>query len=176
MKMDQKQQIVEELRGQLADSRVVIVTDYKGLTVAQMSELRRQLKAQEIEFRVVKNTLLTRASDSPAMEPLRAYFKGPSAVALGFKDPVAPAKVLTKFAEENKTLAIKGGVLGGKQLDPAAIKALSSLPSREVLLAQMLSVMNAVPSGFVRALADFPRRMLNVLNAIKDQKEQKAAA
>ncbi len=170
MKLDQKKQIVEKLRDQLAASRVVIVTDYKGLSVAQLNDLRRQLKNSEVEFRVVKNTLLTRASDSPELEKLQGFFKGPSAVALGFKDPVAPAKVLTKFAEDNKALEIKGGVLGGKRLDPAAIKALSALPAREVLLAQMLAVMNAVPAGFVRALADFPRRMLNVLNAIKDQK------
>lgn len=170
MKLTEKQQIVEDLKGKLATTKVVIVTDYKGLNVAQMTDLRRKLSEANVEYRVVKNTLLTRAAEGTDAALLADVFKGPSGIALSFDDPVAPAKVLTQFAKDNKKLEIKAGVMDGKVLDLDAISALSKLPSREELLAQVLSAMNAVPSGLVRALADVPRRMVNVLNAIKDQK------
>jgi large subunit ribosomal protein L10 len=102
---------------------------------------------------------------------IQDYFKGPSAVALSYKNPVAPAKILTQFAKDNQKLEIKGGVLKDKVLDVDAIKALAKLPSREVLLGQFLSVLNEVPSSFVRTIAEIPRSFLNVLTAIRDQKE-----
>lgn len=171
MKIEDKKKIVEDLKEKFATTKVVIVTDYKGLDVAQMTELRRKLSEANVEYQVVKNTLLTRASKDTDAEMLVDVFKGPSAIALSFDDPVAPAKVLTQFAKDNDKLEIKAGVMNGKVMDLGAITALSKLPSREELLAQVLSAMNAVPTGFVRALADVPRRMVNVLNAIKDQKE-----
>lgn len=171
MKIEDKQKVVEDLKEKFATTKVVIVTDYKGLDVSQMTDLRRKLSEANVEYQVVKNTLLTRASKDTDAELLADVFKGPSAIALSFDDPVAPAKVLTQFAKDNEKLEIKAGVMGGKLMDMDAITALSKLPSREELLAQVLSAMNAVPTGFVRALADVPRRMVNVLNAIKDQKE-----
>lgn len=171
MKIENKKKIVEDLKKKFATTKVVIVTDYKGLNVAQMTELRRNLSEAKVEFQVVKNTLLTRASKDTDAELLADVFKGPSGIALSFDDPVAPAKILTQFAKDNKKLEIKAGVMNGKMMNLDAITALSKLPSREELLAQVLSTMNAVPTGFVRALADVPRRMVNVLNAIKDQKE-----
>ena len=171
MKIEDKKRIVEALKEKFATTKVVIVTDYKGLNVAQMTDLRRKLSEAGVEYKVVKNTLLTRASKDTDVELLTDVFEGPSGVALSFDDPVAPAKILTAFAKENKKLEIKAGAMDGKRMDLEAIMALSKLPSREELLAQVLSAMNAVPSGFVRALADVPRRMLNVLSAIRDQKE-----
>ena len=171
MKIENKKKIVEDLKGKFATTKVVIVTDYKGLNVAQMTELRRKLSDADVEYQVVKNTLLTRASKDTDAELLKDVFKGPSGIALSFDDPVAPAKVLTQFAKDNQKLEIKAGVMNGKLMDLDAITALSKLPSREELLAQVLSAMNAVPTGLVRALADVPTRMVNVLNAIKDQKE-----
>lgn len=171
MKIENKKKIVEDLKKKFATTKVVIVTDYKGLNVAQMTELRRNLSEAKVEFQVVKNTLLTRASKDTDAELLADVFKGPSGIALSFDDPVAPAKILTQFAKDNKKLEIKAGVMNGKMMNLDAITALSKLPSREELLAQVLSTLNAVPTGFVRALADVPRRMVNVLNAIKDQKE-----
>jgi large subunit ribosomal protein L10 len=171
VKIENKKKIVEDLKKKFTTTKVVIVTDYKGLNVAQMTELRRNLSEAKVEFQVVKNTLLTRASKDTDAELLADVFKGPSGIALSFDDPVAPAKILTQFAKDNKKLEIKAGVMNGKMMNLDAITALSKLPSREELLAQVLSTMNAVPTGFVRALADVPRRMVNVLNAIKDQKE-----
>lgn len=171
MRLQEKQQIVEALREKFASCQVVILTDYKGLNVEQMNDLRRKLREAEVEYQVVKNTLLTRASQDTSVAALADAFKGPSGIAIAYKDPVAPAKVLTQFAKDNAKLEIRVGVLNGKLLDPAAITALSKLPSREELLAQVLSAMAAVPRSLVQALADVPRRMVNVLNAIKEQKE-----
>lgn len=171
MKLDQKKQIAEDLHEKLSKSKVVIVTDYKGLDVEMVNELRKRLRASEIEFKVVKNTLLTRAAQDTDAMLIQDYFKGPSAIALSYDDPVSPAKILTQFAKENDHLKIKVGIMDGKVIDQVAIKALSSLPSREALLGQLLSVMNGVPTAFVRALNDLPRRMLNVLVAVKEQKE-----
>ncbi len=171
MRLDAKQQIAENLHERFARSAIIVLTDYKGLDVAAMNDLRRKLREANIEYQVVKNTLLVRASEDTEVAAIKDYFKGPSAVALSYDDPVAPAKVLTQFANDNEKLEIKVGVLTGKVLDVQAIKALATLPSREVLLAQFLSALNAVPTSFVRALAEIPRSLVNVLTAIKDQKE-----
>jgi large subunit ribosomal protein L10 len=171
VKLEQKQKIVEELNDKFKKSKVLIITDYKGLNVTTLNDLRRKLRESDIEYRVVKNTLLARASDDTDVSKIKDSFKGPSGIAMSFEDPVAPAKVLTKFAEENKKLEIKIWVMGDRVLSPDDIKALSSLPAREVLLAQVLSAMNAVPTGLVSALSNIPRKMINVIQAIKEQKE-----
>ncbi len=171
MRLDAKQQITENLHDRFARSAIIVVTDYNGLDVGALNDLRRRLRAEGIEYQVVKNTLLVRAAADTEADLIKEYFKGPSAVAISYDDPVAPAKVLTQFAKENNKLEIKVGVLNGKVLDLNAVKALAMLPSKEVMLAQFLAVLNAVPTSFVRVLAEVPRSMLNVLNAIKDQKE-----
>ena len=171
MRLDAKKKIAEDLHDRFARSVIIVVTDYKGLDVAAMNDLRRKLRAEAVEYRVVKNSLLVRAADDTEAALIKKHFKGPSAVAISYEDPVAPAKVLTQFAKENDKLGIKIGVLNGKVLDVNAIKELASLPGREVLLAQLLATLNAVPTSFVRVLAEIPRSMLNVLTAIRDQKE-----
>jgi large subunit ribosomal protein L10 len=169
-----KKQFVEQLRERLQRSKVVIVTDFKGLDVGTLTELRRKLREANIEYQVIKNTMLRRASEGTGVEPIKDQFKGPSAIAISYDDPVAPAKVLTEFAKTNNKLEIKIGVMNGKVISVDGIKALSSLPSREALLAQVLSAMIAVPTSFVRALNDVPRRMVTVLQAIKESKEKAA--
>lgn len=171
MKLTDKKQIVADLKADFEKASVVIVTDYKGLDVAAITALRRKLSEADVQYQVAKNTLLIRAAEDSDVALIRDVFKGPSAVALSYDDPVAPAKVLTDFAKDNKDLEIKAGVMGGQVLDIEAIKALSNLPSREELLAQVLMVINGVPTSFVRALANVPERLLNVLTALKDQKE-----
>lgn len=171
MKLEKKIQIAEELRQKFSKSKVVIVTDYKGLDVTTMSILRKQLRDLDVEYKVVKNTLLVRASQETDVALIKDIFKGPNAVALSYEDPVAPAKVLTEFAKEYKALEIKIGVMDGKVLDFNAIKTLADLPPREVLLGQLLSAFNGVPTNFVRTLSAIPSQLLNVLEAIKAQKE-----
>lgn len=171
MGIESKKQFVEGVKERLERSTVVILTDYKGLDVEAMTELRAKLREAQVEYQVIKNTMLRLASEGTAVEAIKDSFVGPSAIALSYDDPVAPAKVLTEFAKANDKLEIKIGVMDGRVLDLSAIKALSDLPSREQLLATVLSAMNAVPTSLVTALSDVPRRMVNVLQAIKDQKE-----
>ena len=171
MDINEKKRIAEDLQGRFEKSTIVILTDYKGLDVESMNALRRKLREANTEYQVVKNSLLVRASEGNDIALIKDQFKGPSAIALSYDDPVAPAKVLTDFVKENKNFEVKVGVLNGKVINLDGIKALSSLPSREVLLAQVLSAMNAVPTSLVTALSDVPRRLLNVLQAIKEQKE-----
>jgi large subunit ribosomal protein L10 len=175
LKIENKKQFVADLKERFEKSKVVILTDYKGLNVDAMTELRAKLREAEIEYQVIKNTMLRLASEGTDVEAIKDNFKGPSAVALSFEDPVAPAKILTDFAKDHDKLEIKIGVMEGKVLELDGIKALSSLPSREELLATVLSAMNAVPTSLVTALSDVPRRMVNVLQAIKDQKQEEAA-
>lgn len=171
MKLEEKKKIAENFHEKLSSAKVVILTDYKGLNVEAISDLRKKLREFQIEYRVVKNSLLERASENTGAVLIKENFKGPTAVALSYDDPVAPAKILIKFAETNKNLTIKAGLLDGKALDFNAIKALSTMPSREVLLAQVLSAMNGVPVAFVRTLGEIPKQFLYVLQAIKQQKE-----
>ena len=174
MDINEKKRIADDLQVRFEKSTIVILTDYKGLDVSAMNTLRRKLREANTEYQVAKNSLLVRASEGNDVSLIKDQFKGPSAIALSYDDPVAPAKVLTDFLKENKKFEIKVGVLNGKVVDFNGIKALSSLPSREVLLAHVLSTMNAVPTALVTALSDVPRRLLNVLQAIKDQKEAQA--
>ena len=176
MKVDEKQQIVAVLQEKLSRSKIVVLTDYKGLDVLKINALRRKLREIDVEYRVVKNTLLVRASEACGLEALKDSCKGPNAIAFSYEDPVAPAKVLTEFARENDKLEIKVGMLDGKLLDVQDLKALAALPSREVLLAQLLGVLNAVPTSFVRVLNAVPGNLMNVLQAIKEQKENQEAA
>ena len=171
MRIDEKKEIVKDLHEKFSRSKVTIITDYKGLDVTTINDLRRKLGAEKIEYKVVKNSLLIRASEETDVALIKDYFKGPSAVALSYDDPIAPAKVLTNFAEENKQLEIKIGVMDGKVLDISAIKKIATLPGREELLGQFLSVANGVVTSFVRVLNAVPVKFLNVLQAIKEQKE-----
>ncbi len=171
MKLDEKKKIVDELKDKFSKSKVVIVTDYKGLDVTTINSLRRELRESQVEYRVVKNTLLIRAAENTDLAMIKDNFKGPSAIAISYEDPVAPAKVLTDFAKDHEQLDIKAAVMEGRALGLEAIKALSKLPSREEIVGQLLSVMTGVPTGLVRALSDVPRRLLNVLGAVKNQKE-----
>lgn len=171
MRFEKKKELVEELAEKFSRSEIVIATDFKGLNVVKLNELRRKLSEADVEYQVVKNRLLIRACDDTDVALMKDQFQGPTAIALGYDDPVKPAKALVNFAKDNEKLEIKGGVMGGKVLDFNAIKSLSDLPSREALLGQLLSVMNNVPTGCVRALNNLPERLVYVLQAIKDQKE-----
>ena len=171
MKLEKKKEIVKSLHEKFARSKVVIVTDCKGLNVAQMNDLRKRLRECDVEFKVVKNSLLIRASDETDVQLIKECFKGPSAVALGYDEPIAPAKVLIKFSKDHKNLEIKTGVMNGKVIDLNTIKRISALPPREVLLGQFLSAVNGIPADFVRVLNAIPMQFLSLLQAVKEQKE-----
>jgi large subunit ribosomal protein L10 len=173
----EKDKIVQEIREKAARSQIGVLTDFKGLKVEDMTRLRRQLRETDAELKVVKNTLLRRAAaDDSAIGPLLPHFTGPNAITLGFSDPVALAKVLTKFAQEKPQLEIKAAVLGGQLMTAKDLEALSKLPGREVLLAQLLGVLQGVPTGLVTVLAGVIRGLLNVLTAYRDRKAETEGA
>ncbi len=166
----QKQEVVKELNEKFSKAQIVILTDFTGLKLADTTQLRSKLRDVGVEFKVSKNTLFRRAvKDTPAAL-LEEKLIGPNAIAFGFDDPVLVAKELVKFAKDHQSLEIKGGVLDGKYMDKDDIVSLSKLPSKEVLLAQMLSVLVAPSSGLVQALAGIPRKLLYALQAISEQK------
>ncbi len=172
MNRDQKASVVAELHDKFAKATIAVATEYRGLSVPIFQQVRRELRNSNAEIRVAKNTLLRRAVEGTQYEGLREHFQGTTAVAVSYDDPVPAAKVLTEFAKEHSGLTIKGAVLNGKSLTLEDLTALAKLPSREVLLGQLLSVMQGVPAGFVRVLAGVPRKVLYLLQAVKDQKEQ----
>ena len=174
MNRDEKVAEVAELSGKFAKAKIAIVADYKGLTVPVLQELRHNLRRNDAEFRVAKNTLLNRAVEDTDFRGLQEYFVGTTALTVSYGDPVTPAKILTDFCKDHPELKIRSASLDGKVLSVEEVTALSSLPSREVLLGQMLSVMNAVPTGLVQVLSGVPRTFLYALQAIKEQKEQAA--
>ncbi len=166
-----KQAIVEEIQGKLSESASVIFYDYRGLTVAEVTDLRNKMRAAGVEYRVVKNSVISRAADKLGIEGLDGILAGPTAVAFGTTDAVAPAKILTQFIKATKKTAIKGGVLEGKVIDEAGVKYLSELPSKEELLAKMLGSLNAPITGLVMVLSGVMRQFVCALNAIKEKKE-----
>lgn len=171
LSIESKKVIAEELHDRFMQAQSVILTEYKGLNVATINLLRKKLREVGAEYRVVKNTLLVKASENTDVALIKENFNGPSAVAIILKDSIAGAKVLTEFAKTNDKIKIRVGVMAGRVLNPIAITALSNMPPREVLLSQLLSLMNSVPASFVRVLSGTPRKLLYVLQGIRDKKQ-----
>lgn len=169
----EKQAVVSEIKEKLAGLKGAVLTNYRGLSVAQDTKLRRKLREAGVEYRVMKNTLTRLAAKEVGIEGLDKYLEGPTAIAMSAKDPVAPAKVLSDFIRENKLQAIeiKAGLVEGKVIDAGGVKALASLPPREVLVAQLLGTMQAPIAGFVRVLGGIPSNLVYALEAIRKQKE-----
>ncbi|TCS94214.1 50S ribosomal protein L10 [Hazenella coriacea] len=141
--IEQKKVVVAEIAEKLSSSKSTIVTDYRGLTVKQSNELRKQLREAGVELHVMKNTLTRRATEQVGLSDLNQHLTGPTAIAFSNEDVVAPAKILYNFAKENKALEIKGGVVEGNVVGFEQIKELAVLPSREGLLSMLLSVLQA---------------------------------
>lgn len=147
-KQDAVNVIAEKLRG----SATTVVADYRGLNVSQVTELRKQLREAGIEFQVLKNTLVRRATAEAELSELNEVLTGPTAIAFSREDVVAPAKILADFAKKNDALEIKGGVVEGRVVDVEQIKALAALPSREGMLSMLLSVLQAPIRNFALAV------------------------
>ncbi|MEW6077032.1 MAG: 50S ribosomal protein L10 [Thermodesulfobacteriota bacterium] len=169
--LDEKKVRVEDLHEKLKKATIVILAEYKGLKVETVNDLRRKLKEAGAEYQVVKNTILKRAAENTDTSVAGDYYKGPTAVVMSYGDPVASAKILSEFVASNENMTIKIGAMNGSLLTVEKIIALSKLPSREVLLSQLLSVLIGVPTGLVRVLNAVPGKLVNVLTAIKDKKE-----
>lgn len=172
LKREEKERLVAELHEKFKEVRAVILTDFTGLDVAQLSRLRRQLQERGMEYRVVKNTLLRRASQKTALEALAEHFVGPNAIVLSYEDPVLPAKILVDFAKEEPELQIKAGFVEGRVLEPKDVKALATLPPREVLVGQMVGLLKAPLAMLVGVLQAPMRELVGVLQAIKEGKSE----
>ncbi|GHI00508.1 50S ribosomal protein L10 [Neobacillus kokaensis] len=162
--IEAKKQIVDEISDKLKNSVSTVVVDYRGLTVAQVTELRKQLREAGVEFKVYKNSMTRRAAEAAELSGLNDALTGPNAIAFSAEDVVAPAKILNDFAKKNEALEIKAGVIEGNIATVEEVKALAELPSREGLLSMLLSVLQAP----IRNLA-------LAAKAVADQKEEQGA-
>ena len=172
MPREEKVQIVEELSQLLSKCSIGILTDYRGLTTAEMTDLRRSLRSSEIKYRVVKNTLARFAAEKAGKSDLVSYFEGPVAIAFGYGDIVLPAKVLADYVRAQKTtLTIKGGFTGDRLFTPADIESLASLPSTEILLAKIMAGIQSPIYRLVNCLSNPMRGLVGVLQARAKQLE-----
>ena len=169
----EKQTTVAELTGKLGQIKGAVLINYRGLTVAQDTKLRRKFREAGVEYRVVKNTLTRIAAKEVGITGMDSYLEGPTAMAFSSADPVAPAKIITEFIKEMKlqNIEIKAGLVEGKVIDANGVKALANLPPREVLIAQVLAGFQTPIVGIVNVLQGTIRNAVYVLEAIRKQKE-----
>src|SRR5579884_4501954 len=162
---------VQDLEQRLRTSPVVILTDYRGLSVSEIGALRSRLREASLEYRVAKNTLLTRAAEQAGLTGLASYLVGPTAVVFGRDDPGAPARILQEFIRQYRKLEIKGGMVEGQALGPEGVQALATLPSKRELIAKLLGTMQGPLRSLVTVLAAPCRALVTALDALRQQRE-----
>ncbi len=171
----EKADMIKEIGEIIAGTQGLVIAEYRGLTVDAATKLRAEARKNGVELRVLKNTLVRRAVKETPFEGLSDQFAGP--LMYGFSaDPVAAAKVIAKFAKDNPALVIKGGAMPNSVLDVAGVEMLATMPSREELLAKLMATMNEPVAKFVRTLNEVPARFVRTLAAVRDAKDQQAAA
>jgi len=166
-----KNEKIEAIKENIAKAKVAIVADYRGMTVEEITNLRRQVQEGKGDLQVVKNTLARKAVEGTAFAELADLLKGPAAIAYGFEDQVAPAKVLSKFIKDAKKGEIKGGVLDGRLLSVNEVKDLAQLPSKEELYAKILGSLNSPASGIVFSITGVMRALTIAMDGVRKQKE-----
>ena len=170
----EKTELAASLKEKFSKAQVAIFADYKGLTATQADDLRRLLRAQKTEVKVLKNNiarLLTRDGGmGEQAKEVMDKMVGPTLVAFAYGDPSVAAKVIHKFAQDNEALKLKESLMGNKRIDASGVEALAKLPSRDVLVAMLLGTMNAPITNFVGVLAAVPRGLVTVLSAIEKKK------
>ena len=147
-----KKGVVADIKQKFEKAQTAVLVDYRGLNVAEVTELRNQLRKAGVEYAVLKNTMINLAIQDMGLDDMKAHLEGPTAVAFGYEDAIAPAKILSEFAKKNKKVTIKCGVCDGAYLDEAGVQALANTPSREVLIAKIMGSMMSSVSKFVYAL------------------------
>lgn len=162
---------IAELKELLTSSKCTVLVDFCGLTVAQDTELRRKMREAGVHYNVVKNTLLRIAAQEAGIEGLEPVLEHNTAIAVSPEDPVAVAKVVCEFAKINDKLKVKVGILDGKVISAEEVKAVASLPPKEVLIAKVLGSMNAPITGFVNVLQGTIRNVVYALDAVRKAKE-----
>lgn len=170
MERAEKDALVAMLQEKFQQAQVTLLASPVGLTVAEVTQLRRQLRAAGGEFKIAKNTLARLAVAATSYAPLGDMLEGPNALVFGYSDPVSVAKVLVKYAEENKKLTIRGGVLGGKTMPAEAVADLAKLPSREVLIGQLLGLLQASASQLLRTINEPGARLVRLMDKLRAAK------
>jgi large subunit ribosomal protein L10 len=164
----EKAQTIDELTEMLQNSKGAVLLDYRGLDVAAIQALRRQLNGEQVEFHVAKNTLLRIAAERAQVDVSPDLLTGPTAVAFGMQDEVAPAKLLTQFTRTNRVVSIKGGVIAGRSMTAAEIGRVAELPSREDLLATLLGAIQAPLAGALAVMQAPAREVAGLAQALVD--------
>jgi large subunit ribosomal protein L10 len=165
-----KQSVVADIASKLKKCQSAVLIDYRGLTVEEVTNLRNIFRAQNVEYQVLKNTMISLAADSVGIKGLEPFLSGPTAVAFGVNDAVVPAKIITEFIKNTKKTEIKGGIVSGKVVNAAGVQALAELPPKEVLVAKMLGSMNAPITKLVGVLSNTIRGLMFTINAIAEKK------
>ena len=174
LNLDEKKAVVAEVSAEVAKAQAIVVAEYRGLEVGNMTELRAKARKSGVYLRVLKNTLARRAVAGTPFEKLAEQMVGPLVYGIS-ADPVATAKVLNEFAKANEKLVIKAGAMPNAVITAKEVKALATMPSREQLIAQLLGTMQAPVAQFVRTLNEVPSRFVRTLAAVRDQKEKAGA-
>ncbi|MDH3325806.1 MAG: 50S ribosomal protein L10 [Gammaproteobacteria bacterium] len=169
--LDQKKVIVTEVAEVASVAYSAVAAEYRGMTVGDMTDLRNEARSGGVYLRVVKNTLARRAIKGTEFECMNDGLVGPLIIAFSQEDPGGAARVIEKFSKTNKKLVVKLVSLGGKLLDPADIKAVASLPTKDQAIAQLMSVMKAPVVKLVQTMNEVPTKLVRVIAAVKDQKE-----
>lgn len=167
---ENKKLVVTEIREKLEKTQSMVLHDYRGLTVAEVTDLRNQFRAAGVEYVVLKNSMVHLAAKELGIEGLDPFLKGPTAIAFGMTDAVAPAKVLTEYIKKVKKTEIKCGMIDRNVIDAAGVEALSKLPPKEVLIAQMMGSLNAPITNFVGVLSATLRSLVYAIDAVRKQK------
>ncbi len=170
LNLEEKKAVVAEVSEQVSKAQAIVLAEYRGLEVGEMTKLRAQARKSGIYLRVLKNTLVRRAVDGTPFSGLAGNMTGPLVFGIS-TDPVAAAKVLSDFAKTNDKFVITAGALPNQVMDAKGIQALASLPSRDELLAKLLGTMQAPVATFVRTLNEVPSSLVRALAAVRDQKQ-----
>ena len=168
----EKAETVAAIHQRLKSAKMAIVTEYRGLTVAQMTRLRRQIRDATGEYQVIKNTLVLRALKGTAFGDLEKLLEGPNGWVFAYDDPVLLSKALIKFADDNDKLAIKGGVFEGRFMDTAGVKVLSQMPSKPELQAKLLATINAPATQLARLIQEPGARVVRLLESLRKSKSE----
>ncbi|MBI5785740.1 MAG: 50S ribosomal protein L10 [Rhodocyclales bacterium] len=170
LNLEEKKAVVAEVSAQVAGAQAIVVAEYRGLEVGQITALRANARKSGVYLRVLKNTLVRRAVAGTPFEGLQKSMVGPLIYGIS-KDPVAAAKTIHEFAKGNDKLVIKAGAMANYVMDANGVKALATMPSREELLSKLLGTMQAPIAQFVRTLNEVPTKFVRGLAAVRDAKE-----
>lgn len=176
MRKEQKTAVVDQLSDRFKRASIALVSEYRGLTVAETTEVRRKLRAARGELKVAKNTLIRRAIKDTAFAPLEEKLGGPVGLIISSEDPVEIAKTVVSFREYGEKFKLRGGVVGGKALSPEEVQALATLPPREVVLAQLLGLLQAPATRLVRLLNEPGCALARLVDAIGRKNGEAAEA